>query len=229
MLKKIFKKIIWDLRGGYRAEEFWDEWTPDFMKDPWQRQIHPQHTWIVKVLNYEKPKTLLEVGCGFGRNIKYILENYQYPLVISAVDISSFMLTNARRYLKDYLESKKSRIKLKKVWRSQISFRKADILNLPFASRSFDMVLSHGVLMHVKPEHIKKAVTQAFRVSKSKLIVVEQNDTGKPLNGKPYQKINYYTYTYPYKSLFEQGGGKIEEFHRKGQLDWFLVKLIKTY
>ena len=211
-LQKIKHYFYWLSKGEYKPQEFWNKWGKTFIDDPIQSNLYPQHKWLIKVIGKEKPKTLLEVGCGFGRNIKYIVENYSHPLEITGTDISKPMLTTAKNYLK-------------KVPRSRFLLRKANVLDLPFKNRSFDMVLCHGVLMHVKPKEIKKAIKELLRVSKKSLIVVEQNDAVKPLRQKNYQKINYYTYSYPYKYLFRSLGGKIEEYRRNKELDWFLVKV----
>lgn len=217
MIKKQLKNIkgylYWALKGQYNPDKFWQEWGKTFIDDPVQHTIYPQHKWILKIINYEKPKTLVEVGCGFGRNIKYILENYPHPLAITGMDVSSTMLANAKKYLKDYLKSKNAKIKLKR----------ASILDLPFPSSSLDLVLCHGVLMHVEPANIKQAISEIIRISRKTIIVVEENDSIKSLNGKPYQKINYYTYTYPYRQLFEKEGAGILKYLRRNQLDWFLL------
>lgn len=209
----MIKKLLKNIKDQYNPDKFWQEWGKTFINDPIQRKLYPQHKWILKILNYEKPKTLVEVGCGFGRNIKYILENYPHPLAITGMDVSSTMLANAKKYLKDYLKSKNAKIKLKR----------ASILDLPFPNSSLDLVLCHGTLMHVEPANIKQAISEIIRISRKTIIVVEENDSIKSLNGKPYQKINYYTYTYPYRQLFEKEGAEILKYLRRNQLDWFLL------
>lgn len=203
-------KLYWLLRGSYNPLFFWEQWGKTFIDEPMQRAIYPQHKWILQLLLREKPRTLLEVGCGFGRNIRYILDHYPYPLVITGIDFSTTMLENA----KTYLGMKQA---------SSVTLQHADVLKLPFSSASFDTILCHGVLMHMGPRTVEKAISELVRVTKNTLIVIEQNDSIKPLCDKPYQRINFFTYTYPYKKLFRAQGVKVSEYHRQGQLDWLFI------
>lgn len=182
------------------------------MFEPMQRKIYSQHHWILEKLEELQPKTLLEVGCGFGRNIKFIAENYPFKLKITGVDFSDSMLKSARSFLSSTKRASVS-----------IELLRENILSLPFGNSSFDAVLCHGALMHIKPQDIKKATSELKRVTKKWLFLIEQNDASAPLAGKPFRKINYYTFTYPYKKLFRAKNAKILEYKRKGQLDWFLM------
>jgi ubiquinone/menaquinone biosynthesis C-methylase UbiE len=212
-MNNIKTKLYWLLKGSYNPINFWEKWGKTFINEPQQQLIYEQHQWILQILLQEKPLSLLEVGCGFGRNIKYITKNYIAPLSITGIDFSNTMLAQAKKYL--------ASIPIKK--RRLINLKNADILNLPFPTSSFDVILCHGVLMHIKPQNINQAVKELLRVTKKSLILVEQNDTIKPQSDKPYQKINYFTYAYPYKKLFAFHDAKIKEHHRKEQFDWLLI------
>lgn len=43
---------------------------------------------------------------------------------------------------------------------------KGDALNIPFKDSFFDLVYTSGVLIHINPENIKKAIDEIFRCSK---------------------------------------------------------------
>ncbi len=213
LLNNLKTYLYWSFKGPYKPEKFWSRWGNTFIQEQSQKAIYPQHKWILKKLIEKRPKTLLEVGCGFGRNIKYIANNFPYPLKIVGVDFSESMLENARNYI--------GTTKLKKV---SIKLMKANVLKLPFANSSFDIVLCHGVLMHIKPEAISQAVSEILRVTQKKIILVEENDVDFSLSNEYFVKINYYTFVYPYQALFLVKGGKILEYHRKKKLDWFLIE-----
>lgn len=206
-------KLYWFLKRPYKPKQFWDKWGKTFINESQQRSIYPQHNWILKILLKEKPKNLLEVGCGFGRNIKFITKHYLEPLSITGIDISSTMLSSARIYLHHTLN------------KHLITLKEGTILKLPFPSNSFDMVICHGVLMHIKPDDINKAIYELVRVAKRYIIVVEQDDTINPIKNRPFQKINHYTFTYPYERLFEKYNIQIIEHKRKNELHWFFLKL----
>jgi ubiquinone/menaquinone biosynthesis C-methylase UbiE len=60
------------------------------------------------------------------------------------------------------------------------TYHKANIENLPFADKSFDIVTCHHTLEHVR--HLNKAVSELKRITRRQLIVVV-----------PRQKYYYYT------------------------------------
>lgn len=201
MLKKLIKKIIWNIRGGYKPKEFWDMWSKTFMDDLWQRQIHPQHEWILKKVLSLRPKEILEVGCGFGRNIKFLIEKGINPGIITGVDLSPKILAKAKEYIKN----------------NKVKLMEGDVKNLPFQDRNFDLTLVHGVFMHVKPDDVEKAVKEVAKVTKKDLIVVEQNYGG-----------NEFTFIHDYSTLFKNFN--VAEYIKNDKLglDFYHVKIRKN-
>lgn len=199
-MKKIIKKIIWSLKGGYKPKEFWDSWAGTFMDDNWQVQTHAQHKWILSTIKEINPQDILEVGCGFGRNIKFLIENDVKVKKITGCDISPKMIKKAKEYVLD----------------KSVDFIVADVLALPFKDRSFDLVLVHGLFMHIKPKDLERAISEVLRIGKKALINVEQNYNG-----------NEYTFVHDYKKLYKKLGAQIEAYvcDKKGGLDYFYVKV----
>lgn len=200
MLRRLVKRVLWQARGGYKPKEFWDAWAPAFSKDPWQKKIHPQHAWIREKLKKVKPRSILEVGCGFGRNIKFLIESGFEPKTITGVDISSNMLRKARRYVKD----------------TNVTLQLADVRSLPFQDESFAVVLVHGVLMHVEAKDVQKALFEIVRVTKQCVILVEQNYNG-----------NEYTFVHNYQKLLGECNVSVKEYKRNKRLglDYFYVEV----
>jgi len=200
MLKKIIKKFIWDLKGGYEPRKFWDNWADSFISDSWQIKIHPQHKWILSKIKELKPESILEIGCGFGRNINFLIKNGIEAEKIIGVDISSKMIDKAKEYLK----------------KGTVRLIVADANNLPFKNKEFDLVLIHGVFMHVKPENIEKVITESLRVSKKDLIDLEQNYNG-----------NEYTFVHNYKKIYKDNGAKIMNYinNKDLGLDYYHVEI----
>ncbi len=110
-IKIKLKRIQWIILGGYKPKRFWDNWAKTFMDDPWQASLHRQHEWLLEKIYISSPKSILEPGCGFGRNIKFLLDNGFFPEQIVGTDISAVMIHNAKIYLKN----KKVKIKKEKV------------------------------------------------------------------------------------------------------------------
>lgn len=200
-LKSGIKKILWIISGGYQPKKFWDDWAGDFIKDDWQRKIHAQHAWMIKKIKKDKPKNILEVGCGFGRNIKFLIENGFKPERIEGSDISQKMIKLARKY-----------VKVKKV-----KFRVAEVSELPYKDKEFDLVLVHGLFMHVSPQNIERALREVLRVSSRYALMFEQN----------YNAKNDYTFLHDYEKLFLSNNVKIldQYSNKKIGLNYYYVKV----
>lgn len=200
-LKKTIKKVIWHLRGGYKPQEFWDKWSKTFQDDPWQRTIHKQHAWMLQKVKNAKPRSILEVGCGFGRNIRFLIENGINPAIITGVDISPKMLQQAKKYINN----------------SHVHLRIAKAEKLPFEDATFDMLIIHGVFMHISDKNISFALKECIRVAKRALIIVEQN----------YKVDNEYTFMHDYKTLCKNLHVSIEEYknNKKLGLDYIYGKV----
>jgi ubiquinone/menaquinone biosynthesis C-methylase UbiE len=75
---------------------------------------------------------LLDIGCGEGR---HAISAARLGFRVTAVDYEILALRRARKHAK--IEGAEG-----------ISFRKADVLALPFRDRTFDVVLDYGCLHH---------------------------------------------------------------------------------
>lgn len=170
MLKKIIKKII-----GSQPRFYWQFWGPQLLLDPWQKQIFPQHYWLLKTIRRLKPQSILEAGCGFGRNLKFLTDNDIIANRITGIDISSVLLAQARL-------SKSVRL------------IRANVLSLPFSSHSFDLVFTHGLLMHLPPSQLPRALSELIRVSQKYLILIEE------IRSRP-QQLNYFTWAHDYEKM----------------------------
>jgi ubiquinone/menaquinone biosynthesis C-methylase UbiE len=150
----------------------------------YQAKYYEQH-WILKELIKEiKPQKILDVGCGFGRNIKFMIEECNIdPKQIYAFDFSENMLEKAKYFLGDNFEK-------------LADIRQGDILNIPYKDE-FDLVLCHGVLMHINFENELQAVKELKRVTTNFLICIEEY-----YEDKINKNINEFTYCHDYKRFF---------------------------
>lgn len=181
---------------NYQPKEFWDKWADDFIKDPWQTKIHPQHKWLIKKINASKLESILEVGCGFGRNIKFLIQNGLNPSSIVGIDISPNMIKLARKY----------------VGSKEVKFFISDLEGFK-PKKKFDFVFTHGVLMHIPEDQIDRAIDRLFRLSKKSLVLIEQN----------YQADNNYTFIHDYKKLLNSKKIDIIEYRSDKKLGLDLI------
>jgi SAM-dependent methyltransferase len=96
-----------------------------------------------------KVERVLDLGCGNGRHAIYFARQ---GFKAAGIDVSE----QAIEWAKDWARREQL----------EIDFRVGDIANLPFADKTFDVVVSHGVLDHVHNETARKAAEEVRRVLK---------------------------------------------------------------
>jgi SAM-dependent methyltransferase len=129
----------WTLRGG-------DDY---FREQEGQQARSLRAEWLAERLAAYRPASILEIGCGYGKLLCSLRKRLDIPLV--GVDFSRTQLDQARRFLGhdgnvDLLLSRGE--------------------SLPFADRSFDMVVTSAVILHNPPaiaERIRKEVIRVTR------------------------------------------------------------------
>lgn len=121
--------------------------------------------------------TVLDCGCGPG-TVTIGLARIVAPATVIAIDIDEEQLNIA------YENAKKAGI-------SNIEFKQASTLNLPFEDNTFDVVFSHAVLHHLK--HPALALIEQKRVVKDGGIIA----TRDPYHG-------HKNFIYPRNKLVEE-------------------------
>ena len=169
LLRKVVAKIS--------PQSFWRMYAKDFFLDPWQHAIFPQQKDLLRFIKKNKVHTILEAGCGFGRNLQYLVEHGVPATHLHGVDITSSLLKKA------------CQVPILK----QAVLESADVLNLPYQNNNFDLVFTHGLLMHIPPKKIEKAFRELIRTSRKYVVIYEE--VSKQGN------INTYTYGHDYFQL----------------------------
>ncbi|HEX7178472.1 MAG TPA: class I SAM-dependent methyltransferase [Nitrososphaeraceae archaeon] len=112
-----------------------------------------------------KFKSVLEIGCGFGRITKLILSNHPDVQKYLAIDLSPHQICNARQYVRSGIDIKKRRD-------IDLSFVVSDIQSLVL-SEKYDLVLAVEVLLHILPSEIKEVIIKLVNLSKMHTINVD--------------------------------------------------------
>src|SRR6266700_1586229 len=97
--------------------------------------------------NIPKDASFLEVGCNVGNQLLQLQELGYTNL--SAVEIQSYAV-----------EVAKSRVR-------NVSIRQGSVLALPYENDSFDVVFTSGVLIHIAPEELPRAMEEIYRCAKN--------------------------------------------------------------
>jgi SAM-dependent methyltransferase len=117
-------------------------------------------------------KSVFELGCGFGRITKIIMNNFDVSRY-DAVDISKHQIKNADV--------------------PGVNFEVADFMEYT-PKGTYDLVLASEVLLHIPPNLIKQTVSKLLSMSKKYLVTIDAY-------GK-YEKLADHNFIHPYLELY---------------------------
>ncbi len=183
---------------GYRPKLFWEAWAWDFDRGEEKRKLHPWNLRVLDWIQETRPGRVLEIGCGFGRNLRELFHRGFSAEALFGVDLSKRMLKKCRRYLGE----KTPRL------------QQADVRELPFREGSFDTVYVSLVLMHVPPGEVEKAIQEAVRISRRQVVFLEEypEDPCRMMT----RQLNDYTFAHDYPSYLGRMGLKISRWETMG-------------
>lgn len=125
---------------------------------------HRDSSKLIAHIESFKPKKVLEIGCGYGRNL--VLFNPK--IEVTGIDFSSSMLKHAKNVCKG-----KKNIKL-------IKLNVIDGLDF-FNDNSFDIVFTDTVLAHIPDKDIAKVIDEIKRIAKHRVIIKEADKRKRKL------------------------------------------------
>lgn len=157
-------RSYWTLRGG-----------PDYFRE---QEDHPARSlrsaWLADRVASYRPTSVLEVGCGYGKQLGLIRDRLPgVPLV--GVDFSPSQLGQARRHL---------------VGSDGIALALASGLRLPFPDGAFDLVLTSAVILHNPPAEAELIRREVVRVSSR--LTAHNEDTNESYNRFGYDTAAWY-------------------------------------
>ena len=163
-------KRYWERRGG-------DQY---FGEQEAQESREKRSEFIADEIAKLKPSSVLEVGCGYGKQLKNIRRRLDCKLC--GIDFSITQLTKA----KELLSQDKN-----------VNFYLANGSKLPFEDNSYELVFTSAVILHNKPEVADAIRKELIRVSKK--WIVHNEDIN----------INYSRFGYDNRKIYEEMGYKI--------------------
>jgi ubiquinone/menaquinone biosynthesis C-methylase UbiE len=102
---------------------------------------------LLPYVNLKEYQNYLEVGCGNGHTCKYLARKYH--LNVTGTDVDPEMIQFAKENIDDI---------------PSIRFLEMDATKIPFEDKEFDIVLSFGVMHHIR--NWEKALEEISRVLK---------------------------------------------------------------
>lgn len=129
----------WTLRGG----------VDYFREQEGQETRSMRAEWLARRIARYRPGSILEIGCGYGKLIRALRSQLDVP--ITGVDFSPSQLEMARVYL-DGVDG--------------VELALASGTRLPFADRSFDLVVTSAVILHNAPSVAEAIRLEVARVAR---------------------------------------------------------------
>ncbi len=154
----------WTLRGGIDY----------FREQEGQEQRTQRAEWMARRIARYQPTSILEIGCGYGKQIRALRANLA-GVPITGVDFSASQLAMAQVYLKDA---------------ERVDFTLASGARLPFADGSFDLVLTSAVILHNAPPLAELIRREVVRVARR--IAVHNEDLDITYNRYGYDTAAWY-------------------------------------
>ncbi len=122
-------------------QTIWDE-EYNLNKNKWKKDT-------LKLPLIMKDKAVLELGVGNGKTLRAILR--QHPKKVAGVDFSTKAIEICRKSFSD----------------EKVVFKKADVKNIPFNNKEFDIIVCYYILNNLSRAEIKKALSEIKRVLKN--------------------------------------------------------------
>ena len=169
------EELVKSIKGGkkinytatYNPETFWKSmgsWyhTSFGSNDPKRSDIMENIKGIIgRIHEIGDVSQLLEVGCGFGRCMPFILETCKNVKKVTGVEFSPTMIKNSKVYLGKFPKG-------------GIEIIQGNAKKLPFEDKSFDLVYTHVCLTHIPPKDIPRVTSEISRVARRYILQVER-------------------------------------------------------
>jgi SAM-dependent methyltransferase len=173
---------------SYNPSEYWHERGKIYKKNfRYDKNKRLQEEFLIAHLNNISGsfKSVLELGCGFGRITQLLLSNYNNISEYLAVDISPDQIENA----KSLLSSSKLPNQVK------LDFLVSDIQSLRL-DKEYDVVLLSEVLLHILPEDIDSIIKKLITLSKKYIINIDWYEDHPPKSQASHNFIHQYETLY---------------------------------
>lgn len=152
------------------------------------RRDKSEFDFIVETIKQHNIKSVLEIGCGAGIIYEFLKQN------CTALKYDGYDIAEKQIELFEVFHTKKVKTDLSKI-----------------KSKSYDLVFTHSVLMHIEFEHVKELFAEMKRIAKKVILLNEFSTLGEPFN----KTLAPFNYNHNYTELTSFVDVKRHEFNRK--------------
>jgi len=175
---------------SYNPSEYWHERGKIYKKNfRYDKNKRVQEEFLIAHLNNISGsfKSVLELGCGFGRITQLLLSNYNNITEYLAVDLSPDQIENAKNLLSSMKKLSNNQVKL--------NFMVSDIQSLRL-DKQYDLVILSEVLLHILPTEIDSIIKKLITLSKKHIINIDWYEDHLPKSQASHNFIHQYETLY---------------------------------
>jgi pseudaminic acid biosynthesis-associated methylase len=135
-----------------------EAWRGEFGREYTDRNIGDvdvRRSAFANLLEGLQIESVLEVGCNRGHNLVALTELLGEQVNVVGIEPNEYALRVARRS------------------DDRIGVLRGDAVALPFATDAFDLVFTSGVLIHIPPTDLSRAMAEIHRVSRRFILCIE--------------------------------------------------------
>ena len=173
---------------SYNPAEYWHERGKVYKKNfRYDKDKRLQEEFLLTHLNGISGsfKSVLELGCGFGRITQLLLTNYSNITEYFAVDISPDQIENAKTLISS--ANLPNKVKL--------DFLVSDIQSLKL-DKKYDLVILSEVLLHILPTEIDSIIKKLITLSNKHIINIDWYADHPPRKQARHNFIHQYEEIY---------------------------------
>ena len=180
----------------YNPKQFWNEFGGQKYFDKFHGKDPRYEDIFLQAIEKYHPKTVIDIGCGYGRYLKSISDVYP-QMLLHGVDIAESQIEKAREYLYGY-----NNISLSVVYNNI----------LPFDNNIFDIAITFGCFSAVKKEDFSHFFNEIERVTKKFGVFIEYCHFGDGSKGNS----KHYWYAHNYDHLFQNNNYMQKQLNETG-------------
>jgi trans-aconitate methyltransferase len=177
-------ELYWKDRGKIFYKNF--NFKDKLVKYQEQRVIN----YLKRTIERGELRTVMEIGCGFGRYTKLILELFPEINQYCAIDISSEQLKNAKKYVND----------------KRVLYVETTIQDYA-QTEKYDLVFAGEILFHILQKDIENVIQKLLLLSRKHFIHIdpEQNYQRRELYFyDEEERIRDFAIFHDYESIIEK-------------------------
>ena len=179
---------------SYNPSEYWHERGKKYKENfRYNKNFVLQEELLITYLSDniftadESTKSVLELGCGYGRITKLLLT--KFPNMIKeylAVDLSPHQIENAKEYVGSN--------------NNKLTFSVSDIQSFD-TNKKYDLVILSEVLLHVLPSEIDSVIKKILLLSNIHIINIDWYEDKLP---RDYKIRATYNFIHQYETIYKK-------------------------